>query len=226
MGLDCVPLGRAKPGLEAEWQTIMAELYAGKQISDETRERLIEISIAAYEAVGAPIVGTDSAADAWALKHKPDDSEATDAEFLQQMAGYRVLDLVPKGCAGLPKYCNAPLYDEVDETSFRGAFLNDCEPIIGEELLARAWTDFMSPEEAVAYGQALLEAAAEARQAGSLPQVPAEKKKGLIGKLFGGSSKKPAEREVSLKDQLDILEAAGAWYRFWGELGHPIWANY
>ena len=36
MGLDCVPLGRAKAGQEAEWQTIMAELYAGKEIPDET----------------------------------------------------------------------------------------------------------------------------------------------------------------------------------------------
>ena len=223
MGLDCVPLGIAKPGHEAEWQQILERLYQGEQIPDDLRERLLEISMQAYEVLEAPVVGDNARADAWALHHKPEDSSLSDAEFLEQMAGYRVLRLVPQPCPGLPRYTNAPAYDEVDETSFRGAFLQSCEQILGKELLERAWTDVMRPEEAVEYGQALLDAAERARAAGP---PPPEASKGFLSKLFGGPKEQSPEDDTSFDEQLEILEVAGAWYRFWGERGHPIWGYY
>lgn len=223
MGLDCEPAGKAKPGHEDEWQGYMDELYADKQLSEEQRERLIEISIHAYQNVGAPVVGTDPEADAWVIANKAEDNERSDEQFVKDMTGYCVLDLVPDTCPGLPRYTNAGLYD-VDETSFRGQFLNDCEDIIGSEALERAWTNFMPPQDAIAYGNLLLDAARNARENGP---PPPQEKAGLMGRLKGLTGGDAGdEDDVPLEDKIDILEAAGNWYVFWGERGQPIWANY
>lgn len=224
MGLDCIPMGKAMTGHEAEWQGLMDKLYADEELPEEHRERLIEISLHPYQNAGAPVVGTDPEADAWVIENKAEDNELSDDEFVEEMKGYCVLDLVPDTCPGLPRYTHSGLYDEVDATSFRGAFLNDCEDIIGNEALVRAWTNVMPPQDAIEYGNLLLEAARNARENG----VPApEKQGGLLGRLKGlTGSKTDDENDTPLEDKIDILEAAGNWYVFWGERGHPIWAYY
>jgi hypothetical protein len=68
MGLDWNPGNKAKPGHEAE---------------DAPLERYHEISITAFETLGAPIVGRDAAADAWARQLRVDRGiEMLEDEFL------------------------------------------------------------------------------------------------------------------------------------------------
>jgi hypothetical protein len=164
MGLDCVPLGRPKPGHEAEWQQLMEILYSGGTETEKDEARRCDISIFAYESVGAPLVGESKDADEWALQHKPADRDLSDAEWIEEIAGHHVLALAPDDCDGLPMYSNAPAYDEVDETSFRGQFLQSCVTILEPELLLIAWTIIMPPEQAVEYGKALLDAAKKAQR--------------------------------------------------------------
>jgi hypothetical protein len=105
------------------------------------------------------------------------------------------------------------LYPGADETSFRGSFLNDCRNVLGKKLLYDAW-NHRFPEQAVAYGKALLAAADAAEAAGRVP----ERRRGLLARLGLAKEREP----VALADQLDIVRAAGRWFIFWGERGHAI----
>jgi hypothetical protein len=130
---------------------------------------------------------------------------------LKKFHGYYVLRLV--NCDGVPKYSSGGLYDGVDETSFRGAFLNDCRDVLGKDLLDEAWNS-KSPEAAVAYGQALL-AKADAAETAGLTPVP---RRTILSWLRLARTAEP----VAIAEQLDIVRAAGRWFVFWGERGHPI----
>jgi hypothetical protein len=205
VGLDLVVEGCAKPGHESEWRRILERSLSGEEVSEADAARFQEISTPGYQRIGAPQVGFDDRADEWILKARkvtaPEDVIAT----LKGFHGYYVLRLVT--CDGVPKYSNGSLYDGIDETSFRGAFLTDCQDVLGKHLLDEAWGD-KSPEEAVAYGRALL-ARADAAEAAGLAPMP------VLG---------PAEttEPVAMAEQLDIVRAAGRWFVFWGERGHPI----
>ena len=220
MGLDCVPLGAAKPEFRDEWERIMNDLYRNPEISEETQARLLEISIEAGDSLGAPVIGEDPEADAWAIHNKPADSNLSSEEFLDQHRGYRVFELLDV-CDGVPDFSNAGAYDGVDRCSFRGSFLEDCQDIIGSDLLKRAWTDVMRPEEADDYGKQLLEAAAKFRNSGERRQVSS----GFLSRLFD-RRRRAQNKDMSDEEKLEIIESAGKWYRFWGKRGHPIWAYY
>ena len=198
MGLDCLPVGVPKLGSESKWRELMEKAYKKQKFPAGKESLFREIVIQPYACVNAPLIGESAEANAWALSKKASDNDISDAEFIGEMSGYYVLPLV-KDCAGLPKYTNAGLYKGVDETSFRGEFLSDCEALIGADLVARAWTNYMRPEEAVDFGEVLLDHAVAAR--------------------MRDDAGNPAVRK-----QIDILECAGRWYRFWGEKGHPIQA--
>jgi hypothetical protein len=116
-------------------------------------------------------------------------------------------------CDGVPQYSSGGLYDGVDETSFRGAFLNDCEDVLRADLLADAWNSKL-PEAALAYKQALLAAADAAEAAGLAPKS----RRSILSRL--GLAK--AAETVAITEQLDIVRAAGRWFIFWGERGHAI----
>jgi hypothetical protein len=168
-GLDLIPLGKAKPGHEAEWQQLMEVLYQGGRLGEEQINRLHSISIA------------------------------------------------PTGDgAGLPNYSNSAI-TELDSTSFRGSFLRDCDALLGSELLDRAWTYVMRPADAVAYGKQLLAIADQAAEGKITPAFPQKKNEGV------GSEKPIRKFTVAVEEQIDILRAAGAWYVYWGERGHPIY---
>jgi hypothetical protein len=94
---------------------------------------------------------------------------------------------------------------------FRGAFLESCRDVLGELLLADAWNSKF-PEEALAYGRALL-AAADAAEAARAAKRP------LRAVLTHLRLVKPP---APIADQLEIVRAAGRWYVFWGERGHAI----
>src|SRR5262249_11930302 len=143
----------------------------------EAGDRRLEISIPAHQDVGVPRIGYDAEANAWGLSRRRQD--LSEAEFLERMKGYYVLQLV-KNCDGVSEYSNGGAYDGVDKTSFRGSFLEDCKELLGEELLGRAWTRMMKPAEAVAYGRELLAVADKAAAGEIKPTSPGKPKYKLV----------------------------------------------
>ena len=67
MGLDVYPAGRAKPGHEAEWAARIQLLYDRIEETKEAAELRFAVSIQPWADIGAPRVGYDAEADAWAL---------------------------------------------------------------------------------------------------------------------------------------------------------------
>ncbi len=237
MGLDVYPLGKAKPGHEEEWKRLMQTLYDDREESEEDEKRRDEISDRPYEVPGAPRVGEDEEADAWMLEQKNPESGMSDEEFLRRTAGYYVLELLRGKCDGVPRYSHGGIFDKIDETSFRGKFLESCVGLFEDDmLLYRAWTQCMPPEEAVEYGNALLASAdnpwVEPPPPPPAPPAPPAPEPGFLGRLFGRKPPEPREpeppepppTEEEIEEMRNILRAAGRWYIFWGERGHPIWA--
>lgn len=213
MGLDLVVEGCAKPGHETEWRQILERSFNGSEPDQSDAARFAEISTPPYERIGAPRVGFDKAADDWIVEARgantPDEVQAV----LKDFHGYYVLRLLK--CDGVPRYSNSGLYDGVDETSFRGAFLSDCTDVLPAELIEEAW-DHKFPEQAISYGQSLLAAADVAETGESEP--PSAKR----GMFFGFARPKRSAGPISLEEQLEIVRTAGRWFIFWGERGHAI----
>ncbi|HKT47417.1 MAG TPA: hypothetical protein VJP87_07830 [Candidatus Acidoferrales bacterium] len=210
MGLDLIVEGCAKPGHEQEWRRLLKRSFADEELSEAEVARFREISVPGHERIGAPRVGLDSAADQWILEVRRAKTPEEIAAVLKEFHGYYVVRLVQ--CDGVPNYSNGALYEGADETSFRGAFLNDCQDVLPKHLLNDAW-NHKFPDRAVAYGQALLAAAEAAQATGKAPR-----RRTLLSRLGLAKEREP----VSLEKQLDIVRAAGRWFIFWGERGHPI----
>ena len=211
MGLDLIVEDCAKPGHEQEWRRLLKRSFADEKLSDGDVARFRKISVPGHERIGAPRVGLDSAADQWILEVRKAKTPEEIAAVLKEFDGYYVARLVQ--CDGVPKYSSGGLYEGADETSFRGAFLKDCQDVLPKDLLKDTW-NHKFPDEAVAYGEALLAAAEAAQATGKAPR----RRRTLLSRL--GLAK---EREsVALEKQLDIVRAAGRWFIFWGERGHPI----
>lgn len=211
MGLDLVVENCTKPGHEAEWRRIVQQVFAGHELTDAEFDRFQEISVPAFQHAGAPCVGVDAVADEWIIKRRQAQTPEEVAETLEQYAGYYVLKLA--NCDGVPKYTHGGLYDGVDETSFRGSFLNSCGTAINRQLLLSAW-EHKFPAEAAAYGRALL-AAADAAETS-----PEQQQRNLMSR----QGDLDLYELYPLPEQLDIVRAAGRWHVFWGERGHPIYA--
>jgi len=210
MGLDLIVEGCAKPGHEKEWRQLLRRSFADEELSSAERSRFQEISIPGYQRIGAPRVGYESAADQWVLGARKPTTPEENAAVLKEFEGYYVVRLVK--CDGVPEYCNAGAYEGADDTSFRGAFLSDCEDVLSKQLLKEAW-NHKFPEQAVEYGKALL-AAADIAEHGDNPK----RRRTLLSLLGLHKQRAP----VSLGEQVDIVRAAGRWYVFWGERGHAI----
>ncbi len=217
MGLDLVVEGCAKAGHEAEWRQVLERAFRGEQQPGDG-ERFDAISIPSYERVSAPRVGQSAEADAWIIAARGAATPEAAAEVLKEFDGYRVLKLVKSD--GVPPYSYGGLYDGVDETSFRGALLQLSGDVLSSELIDEAWKNRF-PDEAIAYGQALL-AAAAAAEANSRPKTPpdtARAKTGLLSRLF---KPKTEPKPLPFDEQIDVVRAAGKWFLFWGEHGHAI----
>ncbi|TCR83472.1 hypothetical protein [Rhizobium sp. BK376] len=218
MGLDLVVEGCAKAGCESEWRRLVEKAFSTSKdpappLSDAENARFNEISIAGYKRIGAPCVGSDPAADAWILEARQASTAEEIAQTLKEFDGYHVLRLLK--CDGVPIYSNGGMYDGVDETSFRGAFLETCRSVIDHELLQAAW-EHKLPETAIDYGKALLTAADAAEK------TPLQVRGGFLSRIGLRKSAAP----LPLSEQLDIVRAAGRWFVFWGERGHPIRAYF
>jgi hypothetical protein len=212
MGLDLIVEGCSKPGHEREWRRLLERSFADEELSKSEVARFQEICIPGYERIGAPRVGYDNAANQWILEARNAKTPEEATAVLKEFEGYYVVRLVE--CDGVPKHSHGGLYEGADETSFRGAFLNDCRDVLRKDLLNKAWNHKL-PEEAVAYGKALLAAADEAEVAGRTPT----RRRTFFSRL--GLAKEP-ERPIAIAEQLDIVRAAARWFIFWGERGHPI----
>lgn len=215
MGLDLVVESSPKPGHEAEWRRILERSFGDEEPAPGDEARFGEISIPPYERVGAPRVGYDKAADDWIIEAAKAATPDEAARVLHEFHGYYALRLVE--CDGVPEYSHGGLYDGVDETSFRGAFLSACTDVLPQRLIDEAW-GHKFPEEAVGYGRALL-AAADPAAAGADASKLREAKPGLLSRL--GLGKKTLD-SIPFEEQLKIVGAAGRWYVFWGERGHAI----
>jgi hypothetical protein len=213
MGLDLVVEGCAKPGHEKEWRRLLERAFSGSRMSEAEIAHFNEISVPGYERIGAPRVGFDAAADAWIVEIRKAKTSEEIAATLKEFRGHYVARLVK--CDGVSTYSNGGLYDGVDETSFRGAFLKSCMNVIDNQLLKAAW-EHKFPEAAIKYGQALL-AAADAGE--TSPRIVHQN---FLSRLGLVKSTEP----LPLPEQLDIVRAAGRWFTFWGELGHPIRAYF
>lgn len=212
MGLDLCVEGRALPGHEAEWTSLIRRFFDDEDLSDAEVERFQAISQPAYASLGAPCVGIDAEADDWIALQMAD--RMTREQAISEFQGHYALALIESD--GLPKFTHAGLYEGVDETSFRGNFLELCALVLPKQLIEEAWNHRM-PAEAVAYGNALLSAAADARSGKTL----APRKRSFLGSLFGRS-----RESIPLEEQLEIVEIAGRWFVFWGRQGHPVRAYY
>jgi hypothetical protein len=221
MGLDWNPLSRPKPGHEAEYARIFDALEHGapaktlfgratrKPLGAHEKEahvqRFREISEAPFEALGAPRVGHDEAADAWLRSRLREGARFE--EVRERMRGYRVLDLLPD-CDGFPRYTHNGMYEGVDRYSFRGAFLDDVKDVIGEELHADAWNRKLAPE---------LAAYADALEARALPWARSE------GVAHLATQHSEAEFvEGSAETRADILFTAIRWCRYWSARGFGL----
>ena len=211
MGLDLVVEGCAKPGDEPEWRRLLERSFAGQEPSEADVARFQEISIPGYQRIDAPRVGFDSAADAWMIEAQKAKTPEDVTAILKEFHGYHVVRLVK--CDGVPNYSHGGLYDGVDETSFRGTFLKECRDVLGKDLLEQAWNNKL-PEAAISYGQALLVAADAAETAGLAPKP----RRTILSRLGLAKTVEP----VAIAEQLDVVRAAGRWFIFWGERGHPI----
>jgi hypothetical protein len=222
IGLDWNPIGKPKSGHEAEFDRLFRELgalpvnvgfieKARRRIRGVDRDaidrRWREIQVTPYETLQAPRVGTDSAANEWALARyanrlKPEQSEA---EFLQDLAGYYVLQLVPR-CDGLPWYSNGTM-GYVELFSFRAQFLRDCEHIIGSATFEKCYVSTLAPGLA-ALGHELRAWATSYSARNDVTHVEA------VGK--------PEFEDGTPESNAHILFSAARWCEYWSNRGHGM----
>jgi hypothetical protein len=220
VGLDWNPGNKAKQGHEAEFTEVLRRLLASKPGPDRDalEGRFHNISVTAFETLRAPRVGRDPEADAWARRvYREEAREESVEEFLRELEGFWVLDLVPP-CDGLPRYSNGSPGGYVEAYAFRAQFLHDCEDELGEELLASAYESKL-PDEMLAYGRRLLAVANElARRHGVDPHnlvVPDE-----FPTMEEFAAGKTGPTTLSPEHRIDVMHSAGRWCVFWAERGH------
>lgn len=208
MGLDWNPGHKPKPGHEAEFERLFhAITEADEDDSEPLVERFQEISVTAFDTLGAPCVGRDREADDWAReKYREVDPPITEAEWMENMRGFRVLDLVPP-CDGLPIYTNGSPGGYVEIYAFRGKFLELCTDVIGDELLEQGFVSKL-PAELTEYGRTLL-AKAEA--------YAAEHGVDLAAVM---AAERPPDDTDSPEFKLHVVVSAARWCLFWAERGH------
>lgn len=217
-------MARAKPGYEAEFEEVLASLNApDKPVSgllgrlfaktrpsdrDALVARFQDITDAAYTQLGAPVCGVDTQADDW-LRERYESGQFGDGISLKdvqaQMAGYHVLDLL-RPSDGLPVYSNGGLGYDVDETSFRGQFLNDCS-FLHEDDLLQSWS-VMNSQQLASFGEMLSTRARAYAEA-----------EGVLSVLDQQAS---PENPESPEWRAHIAISCAKWAKFWSDLGHGM----
>jgi len=217
MGLDWQPLGKPKPGHEAEFAVLYDALFEAESRDPTLLTRLREIQISPHETLGAPRVGSDAQADRWAAEQYPKRPWkklfVSRRKFMRVFQGHYVLDLVPPN-DGLPVYTSGgpPRYCAI--FAFRAQFFVDCLDMLGGELLGEAYLHHRAAE-LVAYGTRLR--ACAAAYAGE-HRVTA-----VLGQR---DLSEEADDLVHPAAQAHLVDSAGRWCLFWGERGHGMIADF
>lgn len=176
---------------------------------DTMLQRFFAIGLPAYAALGAPRVGYSAAADNWfragLSERMPNATESQFAAHLAQARGHHVLPLVPRPCDGLPVYNNAD-FSPVDETAFRGAFVEDCVDVLTKDERLEVWQAMLPPHLAD-YGHRLRTKAAHFAAQHNVSDVI-------------GVHDSTWTVEGSPEAQAHIADSLGRWAIFWGERGH------
>jgi hypothetical protein len=226
MGLDWNPLGRPKAGHEDEFAQLFHQIgeLAHAGFVDRLRNRLrgidpeavkarwLSIQISPYETAGAPCVGRNAEATAWARerwRERPDPKPSED-EFLRELDGYWVVDLAPPS-DGIPVYSNGGM-GYVERTSFRAEFLLDCEDVVDEETLGRCYDSCLASDLAD-LGRALHAAADSFAATNGVAHVEQIR---MPDAFEPGSSESKAH----------IVFSAARWCEWWSSRGHGLEADW
>lgn len=102
------------------------------------------------------------------------------------------------------------------ETQFRGNLLLNCGAVLHRVLITAAWENRFA-DEALEYGDALVKAAGKARK--KLAMASEARPAVVLGHFAG-------ESPLKIPDQIELVQYAGEWLRFWGGRGHAICASY
>lgn len=224
MGLDWKPMNKPHKGREEEYKRLFKlltgevkqsisffdKLKGKKEYSrDELLDQFLSISSTAYETLNAPQVGIHEEATKWAeskYEHREDKSLSLD-EFITQMKGYYVVDLVSE-CEGVPVYI--ALHDEAH--IFRAQFLIDCEEILGPNLFERAYESKLS-EETLEYANELMACADQYALSNNCMYLKEQRRP-------------PEVDEDSPEAKAHILFSAAKWLQFWSTRGHGMEADF
>ncbi len=217
MGLDWQPLGKPKPGHEAEFDELYDEVFDAGNKDESLMERLRQIAITPHETLGAPRVGFDAAADRWAAeeyaKRPWKRLFVSRRKWRKIFQGYYVIDLVPPN-DGIPAYSNGGRGSYCEVYSFRAQFLDACEDMLAEELWGEAWAHHRAAE-LRDYGAKLRDRAAAFAAEHGVPHV--------LGQRHLADSITDWEHPAA---KAHIVDSAARWCLFWGERGHGMFADF
>jgi len=235
VGLDWNPLGKPKPGFEAEFYALLGQLTkveswlqpspvshalisAGTD-SNALRQRLFDIQISPYETLGSPQVGRDPEADAW-IKSKYEtapNKPASIDEWVRQFQGYYAVALLPDN-DGLPVYSNSALSGPWERWSFRAKFLDDCRNVLGDGLFYEAWFHH-APAQLADYGVRLMNCASVYAAANDVSHV-------LHMRSLDEADALRAKETSSPLHKAHIIASAARWATYWSLRGHGQEADY
>jgi alpha-L-fucosidase len=223
MGLDWRPMGKPKAGFGERFKQIfriltdkekqelsLLDKLKGKKIKnkEELLEEWFGISEKTYETIKAPRVGRDKVADDWIKeKYQATNKTISQEEFIKKYDGYYVIELAEE-LDGVPVY----IAMGQDENVFRGQFLQDCEDLIGEDLLNESWVTKFA-DETLAYGQRLMAIADKVASENNMLYLKEQRIP-------------PNTDEDSLESKIHILYAAAKWLIFYGKNGHGFEADF
>jgi len=217
MGLDWQPLGKPKSGYEVEFDKLYEEILDTAGDTGPLWKKLQEIAISPYETLRAPRVGFDADADRWAAEEyskRPVERQSVSwREWSEVFHGYYVLDLVPPN-DGIPAYSNGGYDSYCEVFSFRAKFLEDCEDVLGEELLGEGWIHHTAAE-LNDYGTRLRACVASFADSEGVTAV--------LGQRDRPEWLTDWEHPAS---KAHILDSAARWCLFWSERGHGMIADF
>jgi len=166
MGLESAVVGKAAPGHEAEWDEIMEEWLEVEELEPGRFKRLNAIWAPHAVSLGVPRVGSDAAADRWLLDHKPPDDPRDDATYLAAHEGHFILELADEEVQARHVQGSDPaaprFYNEVCSTrllpdsDWLFELLVDGRTV--DDLTATCFRLIMTPKQAQAYGEQILDA--------------------------------------------------------------------
>lgn len=217
MGLDWQPLGKPKPGHEAEFDKLYEEIFDFDNKDKSLWEQLRAVAISPYETLGAPRVGFDAEADRWAAeaysKRPRKRLFVSRRKWRKVFHGYYVLDLVPPN-DGTPAYSNGGPDSYCEAFTFRAKFFDFCEDMLGEELSGEAWVPHR-PAALTDYGTRLRDHAVAFAEGRGVAAVLGQR---LLPEWVT-DWEDPATKA-------HIVNSAARWCLFWGGRGHAMYPDF